>query len=203
MAPESCCAVDSLDAEDPLPCRVVRQRPKAGLVGGSWTGGRARAEFRRAAAAAATAWHRQALDLFRRLGDRLGQAWALGGLGEVQLATADYRGASDNLTKALELHRELGQRHSEAVLLNSLGDLSSATSATDDARRRHSKALSIAREIGARVEEARALAGMGRSLLPSGRAEAAAYLRDALVIAQRTGSPEAQRIQDTLTEHGL
>jgi tetratricopeptide (TPR) repeat protein/transcriptional regulator with XRE-family HTH domain len=153
--------------------------------------------------AAAAAWHRQALDLFRRLGDRLGQAWAIGGLGEVQLATADYRGASDNLTKALELHRELRQRHGEAVLLNSLGDLSLATAATEDARRRHSLALSIAREIGARVEEARALAGIGRSLLPSSPAEAAAYLRDALVIAQRIGSQEAPRIQGTLTEQGL
>jgi tetratricopeptide (TPR) repeat protein/transcriptional regulator with XRE-family HTH domain len=153
--------------------------------------------------AAAAAWHRRALDLFRRLGDRLGQAWATGGLGEVQLATADYPGASANLTKAMELFRELGQRHSEAVLLNSLGDLSLATSAAEDARLRHSRALSIAREIGARVEEARALAGIGRSLLPGNRAEAAAYLRDALVLAQRSGSQEAQRIQDTLTEHGL
>ncbi|MBO0816143.1 MAG: tetratricopeptide repeat protein, partial [Actinobacteria bacterium] len=153
--------------------------------------------------AAAAAWHRQALDLFRRLGDRLGQAWAIGGLGEVQLATADYPGASASLTKALELFRELGQRHSEAVLLNSLGDLASVTSAGEDAYRWHSQALSIAREIGAQPEEARALAGIGRSLLPSSRAEAAAYLRDALVIAQRIGSPEAQRTQDTLTEHGL
>jgi hypothetical protein len=30
------CAADTLDAEYPLPCRVVRQRPTAGLVGGSW-----------------------------------------------------------------------------------------------------------------------------------------------------------------------
>jgi len=101
------------------------------------------------------------------------------------------------------LFRELGQRHSEAVLLNSLGDLSLATAAPEDARRHHSHALSIAQEIGARVEEARALAGIGRSLLPNSRAEAAAYLRDALVIAQHIGSQEAQRIQDTLTEHSL
>ena len=153
--------------------------------------------------AAAAAWHRQALDMFRRLGDRLGQAWTIGGLGEVQLATGDYPGASVNLTKAMQLHRELGNRHSEAVLLNSLGDLASATSAAEDAYRWHSQALSIAREIGAPVEEARALAGIGRSLLPGSRAAADAYLRDALVIAQRIGSPEAQRIQDTLAEHGL
>jgi tetratricopeptide (TPR) repeat protein/transcriptional regulator with XRE-family HTH domain len=153
--------------------------------------------------AAATAWHRQALDLFRRLGDRLGQAWAIGGLGEVQLATADYPGASANLTKALQMHRELGQRHGEAVLLNSLGDLSSVTSATEGSYRWHSQALSLAREIGARAEEAHALAGIGRSLLPHSPAEAAPYLRDALVLARRIGSPHAQRIQDALNEYGL
>ena len=119
------------------------------------------------------------------------------------MATADYRGASASLVKALAVHRELSQRHGEAVLLNSLGDLALATSATEDARRRHTQALSIAREIGARAEEARALAGIGRSLLPGSTAEAAAHLREALVIAQRIGSLEAQRIQDTLTEHGL
>jgi tetratricopeptide (TPR) repeat protein/transcriptional regulator with XRE-family HTH domain len=152
---------------------------------------------------AAAAWHRQGLALFRRLGDRLGQAWAIGGLGEVALATADYPGASVNFTKALQLHRELGSRAGEAALLNALGELSSATSATEEALRRHGQALSIAREIGARGAEARALAGIGWSLLPGSPAEAAAYLRDALVFYQRTGSPEARRIQDTLHEHGL
>jgi tetratricopeptide (TPR) repeat protein/transcriptional regulator with XRE-family HTH domain len=153
--------------------------------------------------AAATAWHRQSLALFRRLGDRLGQAWAIGGLGEVQLATGDYAGASANLTQALQLHRDLGSRHGEAVLLNILGGLSLATSANEEAYRRHSQALNIAREIGARGEEAWALAGMGKSLLDSNPAEAATHLREALVIYQHIGSPDAQRTQDTLTEHGL
>ena len=153
--------------------------------------------------AAATAWHRQSLALFRRLGDRLGQAWAIGGLGEVQLATRDYPGASASLTQALLLHRELGSRRSEAVLLNILGGLSLATSANEEAYRRHSQALTIAREIGARSEEAWALAGMGQSLLSSNPAEAAVHLREALEIYQRIGSRDAQRTQDTLTEHGL
>jgi tetratricopeptide (TPR) repeat protein len=153
--------------------------------------------------AAATAWHRQSLALFRRLGDRLGQAWAIGGLGEVQLATRDYPGASASLTQALLLHRELGSRRGEAVLLNILGGLSLATSANEEAYRRHSQALAIAREIGARSEEAWALAGMGESLLSSNPAEAAVHLREALEIYQRIGSRDAQRTQDTLTEHGL
>jgi hypothetical protein len=51
--------------------------------------------------------------------------------------------------------------------------------------------------------EARALAGIGRSLLDRDPAEAAGYLRDALAIFQRIGSPAAQGIQDLLDEHGL
>jgi tetratricopeptide (TPR) repeat protein len=152
---------------------------------------------------AAAASHRQALALFRRLGDRLGQAWGIGGLGDVALATADYPGASAHFTEALQLHRELGSRAGEAALLNALGELSSATSATEEALRCHSQALSIAREIGAHGVEARALVGIGRSLLPGKPAEAAAHLREALVFYQRIGSPEAQQILDTLTEHGL
>jgi tetratricopeptide (TPR) repeat protein/DNA-binding XRE family transcriptional regulator len=153
--------------------------------------------------AAATAWHRQSLAVFRRLGDRLGQAWAIGGLGEVQLATGDYPGASANLTQALQLYRELGSRRSEAVALNTLGDLSLATSANEEAYRRHSQALSIAREIGARSEEAWALEGMGKSLLPSNPDEAAVHLREARVIYQRMGTPDAERTLGRLTEHGL
>ncbi len=152
---------------------------------------------------AAAASHRQALALFRRLGDRLGQAWGIGGLGDVALATADYPGASAHFAEALQLHRELGSRAGEAALLNALGELSSATSATEEALRCHGQALSIAREIGAHGVEARALVGIGRSLLPGRPAEAAAHLREALVFYQRIGSPEAQQILDTLTEHGL
>ena len=152
--------------------------------------------------AAAAARHHQSLALFRRLGDRLGQAWAIGGLGEVQLATADYAGASASLTQALQLHRELGSRRSEAVLLNILGGLSLATSANEEAYRRHSQALNIAREIGARGEEAWALEGMGKSLLPSNPDEAAVHLREARVIYQRMGAPDAPRTLGRLTEHG-
>ena len=101
------------------------------------------------------------------------------------------------------MHRELGSRRGEAVLLNILGALSLATSANEEAYRRHSQALTIAREIGARGEEAWALAGMGQSLLSSNPAEAAVHLREALEIYQRIGSRDAQRTQDTLTEHGL
>jgi tetratricopeptide (TPR) repeat protein len=145
----------------------------------------------------------QALDLFRQLGDRLGQAWALDELGLVQQLTGDYATAGLSLRQALELHRDLGSRHGQAVTLNSLGQLLSRTSATRDAFGRYDEALAIARELGAPLQEARALEGIGELLLPGNPAEAAVQLRSALAIYQRIGAPGARHVQDTLTEHGL
>ena len=152
---------------------------------------------------AAASHLQEGLDRFRDLGDQLGQAWALHGLGDMQRVTGDYRAASASLSQVLRWHQDLGSRHGEAAALNSLGELSLATSAAEEARRYHSQALAIARTIGAHGLEAHALAGIGLSLLPHSPAEAAAPLRDALAIYRRTGSPYAQRIQDTLTRHRL
>jgi tetratricopeptide (TPR) repeat protein/DNA-binding XRE family transcriptional regulator len=152
---------------------------------------------------AAASYLHQGLDQFRDLGDQLGQAWALHGLGDMQRVTGDYPAAAASLSQVLRWHQDLGSRHGQAAALNSLGELSLATSAAEEARRYHGQALAIAREIGAHLMEAHALAGIGRSLLPARRAEAAAPLRDALAIYQRIGAPDAQRIQDTLTRHGL
>jgi hypothetical protein len=43
--------------------------------------------------AAALAHERDALELWRQLGDRLGQAWALGDLGMVHQETGEYSAA--------------------------------------------------------------------------------------------------------------
>ena len=152
---------------------------------------------------AAAAYLQQGLEQFRDLGDRLGQAWALHGLGHLQRATGDYRAASASFSQVLRLYQDLGSRHGVTKVLNSLGGLSLATSAAEEARRYHGQALAIAREIGAHGEEADALAGIGLSFLPGSPAEAAAPLRGALAIYQRIGSPDAQRIEDTLARHGV
>ncbi len=99
--------------------------------------------------AAAAADQRQALDLFRQLGDRLGQARALDELGLMQQQAGDYPAATASVTEAIELFRDLGSRYDLAMALNSLGELSFRTSATQEARSRHSQALAIARELGA------------------------------------------------------
>ena len=75
---------------------------------------------------------------------------------------------------------------------------------TGQARGQHTQALGIAEDLGVPFEEARALEGIGRSYLHDGNpGQAAAHLRHAAAIYQRIGNPGAQRIQDTLRDHGL
>ena len=64
---------------------------------------------------------RQALDLFRDLGDRYGQAVTLGGLGGLQIQTGEYPAAVTSLRQALELYRDLGDRDGEAHADRSAG----------------------------------------------------------------------------------
>jgi hypothetical protein len=84
-----------------------------------------------------------------------------------------------------------------------LGELATRTSAPEKASTIHREALAKATELGAPAEQARALAGLGRSQLAGGNAEAARNLRQALAIYQRIGTPQARLVQDTLDEHGL
>ena len=60
----------------------------------------------------------QALDIYRDLGDRLGQANALRELGIVRRLTGDYPAAAQAQEQALDIYRDLGDRNGEAVALN-------------------------------------------------------------------------------------
>jgi tetratricopeptide (TPR) repeat protein len=54
--------------------------------------------------------HEQALDIYRDLGHRLGQANALLHLGIVRRVTGDYPAAAQALEQALDICRDLGDR---------------------------------------------------------------------------------------------
>ena len=153
---------------------------------------------------AATASHRQALGMYRDLGYRKGQAMATGYLGALQSQTGDYPAAAASLTQALDMFRDIGDRDGQADVLNNLGDLLSRSGDGQQARDHFARALAIAREISAPLEEARALEGLGHCLLRDGNpGGAAARWQQALTIYQRIGAPDAQRIQETLRQHGI
>ena len=93
---------------------------------------------------AAAASCKQALELFRDLGHRYGQANAIGNLGVVQSRTGDYPAAAASLTQALGMFRDLGDREAQAEVLNDLGDLLSRSGDGQQARDHHTRALAIA-----------------------------------------------------------
>jgi tetratricopeptide (TPR) repeat protein/transcriptional regulator with XRE-family HTH domain len=146
----------------------------------------------------------QALTLARGLGHQLAEADVLSHLGRVQVATGDYPAAAASLQQSLALYRSLGHRPFQATALNSLGELATRTSAMRQARDHHAQALTIARDSGMSFEEARALEGIGHSYLHDGNpSHAARHLRQALAIYQRTDTPSAERVQQTLHQHQL
>ena len=156
------------------------------------------------ARAPATECQEQALDMYRDLGDRLGEANALGCLGAIRCLTDGYQAGAEHLTQALDLYRDFGNRAGEAETLNVMGEQSLASAGPAVARAYHDKALAIAADIASPLDEARALEGIGRCLLRDDqRDEAATALRGALTTYQRIGSPAAARVQETLRDHGI
>ena len=55
-----------------------------------------------------------ALGIYHDLGDRLGQANALGNLGHVRRLTGDYLAAAQALDLALDIYHDLGDRFGQA-----------------------------------------------------------------------------------------
>jgi tetratricopeptide (TPR) repeat protein len=149
---------------------------------------------------AATTSLTQALELFRDRGHQRGQAWVLHDLGVVQQLTGNYPAAVTSSTQALELFRELGDRQGQAGALINLGELQLLSQAYRQARSNFADALTIARDISTPVEEARALEGIGRCHIQEGNpGQGHIDLQQALAIHQRIGSPEARRIETTLS----
>ena len=105
--------------------------------------------------------HTAAIQAARDLGDRLGQATALNGLGEVRLLTGDYAAAVRSLEQALGIYRDLGDRLGQANALSGLGDVRRMTGDYPAAARSLEQALGIYRALGDRLGQARALSFLG------------------------------------------
>lgn len=90
----------------------------------------------------------KALSLARELGDRLAQARAYAGLGQVARKVNDYQTGRSHLTKALALYREVGHREGEAKSLGDLGNLEDSAGNLTLALRHYGDALTVFAELG-------------------------------------------------------
>jgi tetratricopeptide (TPR) repeat protein/transcriptional regulator with XRE-family HTH domain len=105
--------------------------------------------------------HTAAAEAARHIGERSGEAIALGHLGDARRLAGDYRGAVEATRAALGIFRDLGDKMGEA---NALTDLGSALYFLDDyaeAVKCQEIALSIYRQLNEPLGQGHALAELG------------------------------------------
>ena len=100
-----------------------------------------------------------ALDLYRSLGHRQGQAETLRFLGKLLTRTGDYPAAGAKIRQALEIFSDLGDRPYQAWTLNDLGMVQQLTGDYPAAAASHQHALEL-------LPRARGAARPGRSAEP-------------------------------------
>jgi tetratricopeptide (TPR) repeat protein len=145
----------------------------------------------------------EALDIFRRFGDRRGEAGALNNLGIVLRQTGDHASTSQHLERALGIFRDIGDGPGIMEALCEVGALHLACGDPGPARDCYQEAMALSRQAANPRYEASALAGSARcALAQGGTATAANGLRQALVIFQRIGAPEADNIKAELDNLG-
>jgi tetratricopeptide (TPR) repeat protein len=95
-----------------------------------------------------------ALELFRELGDRAGEAAARHSLADLDFDLGDYEKARTQCLAVLELHRQLGDRNSEAATRHVLANIDYEQGKYEKARTEYLAILKLRRQAGDRNGEA-------------------------------------------------
>ena len=130
----------------------------------------------------------EALDLYRRVGDRLGVDRCLHNLGEVARSRGDYQQALERYEASLPVVRELGDQLGLSTVLMNLGATNRALGDLDRATALYRETLAIQRTMGDVWAVGCTLYGLAGVALDRGHAEQAARLLGAAVaLAERVG----------------
>jgi tetratricopeptide (TPR) repeat protein len=131
----------------------------------------------------------QAVDIYRQLGHKQGQARALIELGIAQRVSGDAE-CLGTYTEALGIYQDLGDRHGQAAALNELGSVRWQIGPISAAEQHLRDALAIFRELGNRQGQSAALLYLGNVQLVMGElGEAEESLTEAGAIARELGQP--------------
>ncbi|MBI5034325.1 MAG: tetratricopeptide repeat protein [Chloroflexi bacterium] len=110
---------------------------------------------------AALASYAQALELFRSVGDRLGEANVLKAIGDVQQFRKDNDAALASYAQALELFRSVGDRLGEANVQLAFGSIRRGERNLGEARKHFDLAIKAYCDIGDGYSQARVLYRLG------------------------------------------
>ncbi|MGQ0535560.1 MAG: ATP-binding protein [Methanobacteriota archaeon] len=145
---------------------------------------------------AALASYNQALDLYKKVGDRLGEANTLHGIGEAQQLKGQAGAALASYTQALDLYKKIGDRVGEANTLSSLGCLEVQRGNVVEAERLVRQAAALNRSGGNKYNEAVYWGNFAISLVQHGHASTAARCAaTAENLYRQLGHPSADKMR--------
>ncbi|MDI1450514.1 tetratricopeptide repeat protein [Polyangium sp. 6x1] len=130
----------------------------------------------------------QALPLFRKVGDVLGEANCIKSLGDIALRRSDHDAARARYEQALPLYQKVGDVLGEANCIKRLGDIAVHRSDHDAARARYEQALPLYQKVGSVLGEANCIRSLGDIALRRSDHDAArARYEQALPLHQKVG----------------
>ncbi|WP_157536652.1 ATP-binding protein [Kitasatospora mediocidica] len=142
----------------------------------------------------------QALHLYRRLGDRAGEAMTLHSLGTAARRDGRHERATAHYTAALTLFRELGDRQAVGNTLHNLGTTAMWQGDHAAARARYDSALDTYHQLGHTLGRARTLDRLGRLDAATGHPDSARdHWHQARTAYEEAGlSANAEEVTDLL-----
>lgn len=129
-------------------------------------------------------FYRQALDQYRKAGDKSGEFWSYTGMGIVQKQTGNYKDAIVCYTDALATAQKGGMKNEEASCFNNLGNVYRRQGDFTKAMESYQKAITVFKEIKDDDAVSDCLNNIGNLYLDNGNPfRALDYFRQSLKIA--------------------
>ncbi|MGG6242687.1 tetratricopeptide repeat protein [Nodosilinea sp. AN01ver1] len=135
----------------------------------------------------------QAIVLWRKVGDRRGEAISLSDLGLVYRNLSRYAEALEAYHQALDIQREIGDRYNEATALNNMGSIYYRLGDYPKALELYQESLNIREDIGDEHGQAFSLNSIGLVYQEQSQyAEALEYYSQALGLFKNAGDAEGE-----------
>jgi CHAT domain-containing protein/tetratricopeptide (TPR) repeat protein len=146
--------------------------------------------------------YQEALELYRRAGDRREEAETIKNIGDVHYMMGDVKKALDMFNMALPISQAIGDRSQEAEMLLSIGTTYLWLGETQKALDKYNECLAIFQAIGERGNAATTLYGLGTVYYSLGDMQKALEkFNEALLILRAVGDRKMEAI--TLGQIGL
>jgi tetratricopeptide (TPR) repeat protein len=134
---------------------------------------------------------REALTIWRQIGQQRGLAYSLNEMAKAQATLGDAKTALTNFNEALQIRRDIGDKRGLGDTLVELGNLADDRGDHDAALKSYKEALQLEREIGNESMQAVCLNNIGSVYSEKGQYEdALAYLQQVLELREKSKVPQ-------------